>query len=243
MARIATALTSAGLIWAGTALMAQDTAGLIPQDRLTPPRSEAGRTVQQAADAQGIRTQMVYARSTVGQAAPVGQLQSAVEQPTVTLPGGNGAVWVMVLVLVAAIALWLRFGGSGVLLARAPVDAPPLAAAPDHWHVDLSDRTRNATDLLRLIAAMADRRAALVRLLRHCLLRAGEECQTRFARADTEREAFGRVPAVWRSHQALGLLLHSAELAHYGGRAVDDAGFDQALAVGRDVLLGRVRNG
>ena len=235
------ALTCAGLIWAGTGLLAQDTAGLIPQDVQPPPRAEVGRTVQQAADAQGIQTQMVYARSTAGQPAPIQPSQSGPQGPAVTMPTGNGPVWVVVLVLVAGLALWLRFGGSGVLMTRAPVEASPVAAAPDHWHVDLSDRSRNAADLLRLIAAMADRRAALVRLLRHCLLRAGEESQTRFARADTEREAFGRVPAGWRSHQALGHLLHSTELAHYGGRAVDDAGFDQALAVGSDVLLGRGR--
>jgi hypothetical protein len=239
MARLAKTLLLLGLMVAARAGLAQPAEGLVPQDVMAPSRSVAGTSVEQAAETLGIRTRMIYARSAGGQAAPLSHPHSGLQGPGVTLGFGSGQVWGVVLALVVGIALWLRFGGSGVLFARAPARERPVTEAPDHWRADLSDGAQGPADLLRRIAAMQDRRAALVRLLRHCLLRAGQECQTRFARADTEREAFGRVPSAWRSHQALGVLLRGAELAHYGGRPVDDAGFDQALAVGRDILLGR----
>ncbi len=92
--------------------------------------------------------------------------------------------------------------------------------------------------LIDRLAAMKDRREALARLLRHCLLAAGEMSDTRFARSDTERDAFARLPAGFQHHDALRALLRDSELAHYGGRPVSEDVFMRNLELGR-ILLGK----
>ena len=75
-------------------------------------------------------------------------------------------------------------------------------------------------DVFALIQGMADRRAAIVLLLRASLMRAAEISDTRFARSDTEREALRRLPKHLHGRPVLADLLQQAELAHYGGREV-----------------------
>lgn len=126
-----------------------------------------------------------------------------------------------------------------LLLVRAPsrdqeTDKGP---APDYWRID-AEAARNPGGLLAHLAALPDRREAMVQLLRHCLLQASDESDTRFARADTEREAFARLPQSWRYHDALHQLLRDAELVHYGGRDVTEEVFQRALDLSGTMLQG-----
>lgn len=210
---------------------------LTPVDVLEPPRSAEARALAAKAEAAGIATRMVYARVATGAAKPAPSLEPS-PQPVFIPRFGSGSVWVVVLLLIAAIALWLRFGAGGVLMAPTSKDAPKPATAPDHWLIPDSDLIRSPASLLEQIATMSDRRAALIRLLRHCLLRAGVDNQTRFARSDTEREAFARLPRTWSRQEPLAVILQSAELAHYGGRPVADDDFTAALDAGRAILGG-----
>lgn len=143
---------------------------------------------------------------------------------------------VIIALLLTMLALWMRFGGSGALLAAAPKSGKPRQVAPESWALSEADQIADPRSLLEQIAAMPDRRAAMVRLLHHCLLFAGEDSDTRFARADTERDAFRRLPQGWRFRQPLGGLLRATELAHYGGRMVDEGAFAEALETGRVLL-------
>jgi len=196
---------------------------------LTAPRDPAGQALAQDLADRGIQAEMVYAASAQNIAKP----KPPPPPDAVRLPGGGvSAYWVLGL-LALALLLVLRFGGAGVLTRRKPQEGTPVTA-PDHWQVE---RDIAPASMLDQIAAMEDRSAALVRLLRHCLLKAAEETRTRLARADTEREAFGRLPG---NKPGLGLILQAAELAHYGGRPVSDEGFSAALEAGRR-LLGGVR--
>ncbi len=153
------------------------------------------------------------------------------------------AAWIMVIGLVVVLlALWLRFGGSGTLLAGTPKDIRAKHVAPEGWRI-AQDQDVPMGDLLAQIAAMADRRAALVRLLRHCLLQAGAATDTRFARSDTEREALRRLPDGWSGRSGVARILTEAELAHYGGREVSDDAFATSLATARALFAaGHVRH-
>lgn len=155
--------------------------------------------------------------------------------------GGFG-VFLVVVVLIAALLLWLKFGGSGVLLARAPVETAKGQDAPAGWNIESRDTAGTTQDLLDRLAAMQDRSAALVLLLRHCLLAAATATGTRFARSDTERRAFRRLPDRWSHHGGLETILRRTELAHYGGRPVAEDAFQNALAAGRVILdAGKMR--
>lgn len=195
----------------------------------TVPRSPAGEALAAEIAAQGIETVLTYAEAAEPVAKRVVPPPQPPAQPVPIAP------WVVLLVLAAALLLWLRFGGAGVLTRRAPAEGTS-PTVPEAWAVEAAQAPET---LLDQIGRMEDRRAALVRLLRHCLLTAAEQSRTAFARSDTERRAFDRLPASWRAHEALARILQAAELAHYGGRPVDDAGFGAALAAGRQILGGR----
>lgn len=150
--------------------------------------------------------------------------------PEIPLPPTGGlqlGPWVVIGGVVAALALWLRFGG-GALMARAPREIAPRTV-PDGWE-------QQAAPGAPPFEAMEDRGRALVALLRLCLMAAADASATRLARSDTERTALRRLPQSLRDRSALEHLLHEAELAHYGGRAVPDDRFAALLATGRGFL-------
>ncbi len=139
-------------------------------------------------------------------------------------------------IFLGGLFLWMKFGGSGILLSRDPTDTSPNTSAPDNWKISNSEINLDANSRLSQIAAMPDRGAAMVLLLRYCLLAAAQTTSTRFARSDTERSAFGRLPNHWPHLGGLETVLQQAELAHYGGRPVSDGVFDKALETGRSIL-------
>jgi hypothetical protein len=149
----------------------------------------------------------------------------------------NGfGVLIAVALVVGALFLVLKFGGGGALLAREPRDDTRRKhATPDAWKMG-DEAVKDADGLLAQIAQMTDRTAAMVLLLRHCLLAAARATDARFARSDTERRAFGRLPDHWVHHTRLEGMLHYTELAHYGGRAVAQDRFDDALDTARGIL-------
>ena len=150
---------------------------------------------------------------------------------------GFGVVLAVGLVI-GALFLWLKFGGGGTLLAREPRDdARRKHATPDAWKMG-DEAIKDADGLLAQIAQMTDRTAAMVLLLRHCLLAAARATDARFARSDTERGAFGRLPANWIHRTRLETMLQHTELAHYGGRDVAQDRFDDALDAARRILNG-----
>lgn len=191
---------------------------------LIPPEGPGSAALAQELAARGIDTEMTYAAS----ARDIERPRPAAPQQEARMTGAGASTWWVLGGLALALALWLRFGGAGLLVRRAPEEGGKIRP-PDHWQVE----TLAPASLLDEIAAMEDRTAALVRLLRHCLLRAAEETRTRLARSDTERQAFRRLPA---APPGLGQILQTAELAHYGGRPVSPQGFAEALQLARGLL-------
>lgn len=155
------------------------------------------------------------------------------EMPDLNL-GGVGVLLIVILVI-GGVFLWLKFGGAGTLLNREPSEMAPQQA-PAGWDIAGTNAGQDPRSLIEHIAAMADRNEAMVLLLRQCLLTGAQQTETRFARSDTERRAFRRLPRSWRFHEGLGELLRNAELAHYGGRPVSDAAFHASIALGRSIL-------
>lgn len=199
-----------------------------------PPVTETGTAYRDAARGRA-QTQATYAtevkggRLTVDSRAP----QAAPAMPRGPVLDGNIAMLVVVGGLALLLFLWLRFGGGG-LFARTPDPTPAPRVTPEGW--DAPAETPGG-DLLARAAAMADRRAALVLLLRACLLQAAQATGTRLARSDTERRVLARLPRSFAALGALADLLRRTELAHYGGRAVSDDDFAASLGAAR-VLLG-----
>lgn len=214
-----------------------------PPDGLTfttvdPPTGESTAAYDKAAGVR-VRRDATYATEVHGGSlTPESRAPAARrEGPVITGPAlsGNAAMLVVLALLAVALFLWLRFGGGGIL-ARAPRADRPRDAAPAGWDMAGDDDQLTGEALLRSIAAMADRRAAMVRLLRHCLLQAAHVTGTRLARSDTERRVLERLPADFSQRHDLPRLLGRTELAHYGGRAVADTDFTASLTAARSLL-------
>ncbi len=199
----------------------------------------ASSAAYQAAVAGRAQVQATYAtdvqggRLTADSRAP----RTATPLPRAPVLTGNWALLAVVGALGLGLLLWLRFGGGSILAATPRADRP-RPQAPAAWNMASPADRLTGEALLADIAAMPDRRAALVRLLRHCLLHAAEATGTRLARSDTERRALARLPATLPGAPDLAGLLGRAELAHYGGRAVSESDFAASLTAARQLLGG-----
>lgn len=211
------------------------------EETAPPPRGARSAEVETALALDGAETGMTYVTRMTGDLAEgrteVMQPEKRPEDRAPLPRNGSVSTVMVVLLLLGGLLLWLRFGGAGMLMSRAPQAQRKPVAAPEGWNISAADQTDDPRRLLEQIAAMPDRAAALVRLLRHCLLTAAGETDTRLARADTERAAFRRLPQGWRGLEALRGILTRTELAHYGGRPVAEAEFAATLELGRGILL------
>ncbi|MBY5828461.1 hypothetical protein ACC807_00055 [Rhizobium ruizarguesonis] len=156
---------------------------------------------------------------------------------------GPLAVAIVLVGLIVVIGLWIRFGNGGVLLSSAPRDIKRQGDAPESWRTSAAEAEEKPSDFLQRIAAMADRRQALVLLLRHCLLHAADMTGTRLFRSDTERAVFARLPSNMPERDRLENFLTAVELVHYGGRTLAESHFGVLLTTARGLLSsGRVAN-
>lgn len=185
------------------------------------PRGAVSDRYREAARARGVQTEATYASDLQGKLPTDGKFtppKAPAFRDGPSISGGWGLILVFA-ILFGALALWLRFGGAGALLRTGPGEIKARPAAPEGWKMPDTGALPGA-DILAMIRGMADRRAAMVLLLRASLMRAAELSDTRFARSDTEREALRRLPAHLHGRPVLTDLLQQAELAHYGGREV-----------------------
>ena len=212
------------LLWAlmlGSVLLAGQAPGQDKPLKITTveaPRGAVSEIYRKMARGRGVQTEATYASDLQGGLPTDATFTPPAAQETFEAPVVSGPLGLILVlaVLLGGLALWLRFGGSGALLAAGPGDLLAKPTAPENWH--LPDNILPSGDILALVRGMEDRRAALVMLLRASLMRAAEISDTRFARSDTEREALRRLPP--SAQPVLADLLLQAELARYGGREV-----------------------
>ena len=158
--------------------------------------------------------------------------------------GGNFGIIVIVGILVLGILLFFYFGGGGALLSGAPGEFKRRRVSRAEWELEEDLGPDGYGALLNRLAGASDRAEALVQMLRYSLIEASETTGVLFARSDTEREALRRLPDTWIKQTDIAALLKATELAHYGGRPVDQTTFESCLRIARRILLpGGSRNG
>lgn len=204
--------------------------------REDPPASKIGTEYTSQCWRSGLRCTLVYgekasnssSRSSSGMNIPNRQT------PLVT---GPLAIIVVLALLVVLLGLWMRFGNGGVLLSSAPREMKQRnGEAPESWRNVATDAEERPDAFLQRIAAMEDRKQALVELLRYCLLHAADTTGTRLVRSDTERVVLERLPHNMPGRDLLGNLLQETELVHYGGRMLPESQFTTLLASARSLL-------
>ena len=206
-------------------------------DPVRPTDSKSGAEYRSLCLRNGLNCQLTYGESAK---APTPQYEPQTLGPARTpIIDGSAAMFVVIGILIVAIGLWLRFGNGGALLSAVPRELKRKIVAPESWKMQQDAVLSSTAELLDRIAAMPDQRAAMVELLRHCLLHAADISTTQFARSDTERSAFGRLPAQLKDRPLLEELLMETELVHYGGRPLPQAKFTTMLANARLFLNGQ----
>jgi len=188
----------------------------------------------------GLRCALIYSDSSEA-AKPASRTTTSQTKPTFTprepIVSGPIAVVVVLVGLVAVIGLWMRFGNGGILLSQAPRELKQRQGeAPESWRTSAGEVEERPSDFLQRIAAMADRKQALVLLLRRCLLHAADVTGTRLFRSDTERAVLARLPESMPDRDHLENLLTETELVHYGGRVLAESHFVALLATARGLL-------
>lgn len=96
-------------------------------------------------------------------------------------------------------------------------------------------------DVLETARSMADRRAALVLLVRAALERAGAAVQLPLRRSETAREILRRIPGNWHHRAALGRLVAVEEGVQFGGRPLPEAVFAECLDHAAPILAEPLR--
>ncbi|MEO0388493.1 MAG: DUF4129 domain-containing protein, partial [Pseudomonadota bacterium] len=90
---------------------------------------------------------------------------------------------------------------------------------------------------LTALAALPERRLALVQLLALSLEAAAAQNGLRLRRAETAREFLRRLPPRWSGLEPLKALAMTEELVQFGGRPVEDTAFETALNQARSILI------
>lgn len=211
------------------------------------PTSEIGAAYASQCSQNGLRCTLVYGDAAQTPDAAASAASSSNEpffSPRDPILTGPLAIVVVLVALATIIGLWMRFGSGGMLLAPAPQEMKRReGVVPESWGSPAHEIEERPNDFLQRIAAMQDRRQALVLLLRHCLLHAADATGTRLFRYDTERAVLGRLPVNMAGRDRLENLLIEAELVHYGGRALVESQFADLLAIARGFLSnGRAAN-
>jgi len=204
-------------------------------------RSTAGAEYTSQCQQNGLRCTLIYGDASAKDAPASNTTTSSPQRKPLFIPrepvvSGPLAVAVVLVGLIVVIGLLIRFGNGGVLLSSAPRDMKRQGEAPESWRTSVAEAEGKPSDFLQRIAAMADRREALVLLLRHCLLHAADITGTRLFRADTERAVFARLPKNMPDRERLANFLTAVELVHYGGRSVAENHFGVLLTTARDLL-------
>ncbi|MBB5666280.1 hypothetical protein GGE68_004510 [Rhizobium leguminosarum] len=208
-------------------------------------RSTAGAEYASQCLQNDLRCTLIYGDASAKDAPASNTTTSSPQRKPLFIPrkpvvSGPLAVAVVLVGLIVVIGLWIRFGNGGVLLSSAPREMRQ-GEAPESWRTADTEAEEKPNDFLQRIAAMADRRQALVLLLRHCLLHAADITGTRLFRADTERAVFARLPKDMPERERLANFLTAVELVHYGGRSVAENHFSILLATARGLLsIGRL---
>ena len=180
----------------------------------------------EAARWQGLQTGIVYLKP--GAPLPEGAV-AVPEAPDVPDADAERRSWTIiagaVLLAVLAFAAWY---GRGITAsfgsARDPVRrgaGPTAEAAPA--------RDLPPDAFLASLAAMPDRRRALILLVARALERGAEANGLRLGRAQTARDVLRALPGRWPHLAALRQLVAEAEIVHFGGRDLPEGRWQTCL--------------
>lgn len=220
-------------------LIAGSAAAIEPEDiQTTGPLNAA---YQDAIWGTGIRAETIYLRPEAT-FTPTGNTEIKVPEAAEhagDIDARERWFWAIVftLVLAAIIYVFVRNAGGVAVSFRRTGDDPKAARTADGRNSGGGSGDQEGLEaFLAGLAAMADKRAALILLAGRTLERAADANGLRLARAQTARDVLRALPREWEHLAALRRLLHEAEVVHFGGRGVPPLRWEACVAAARPIL-------
>ena len=187
-----------------------------------------------AARWRGLQTEVAYLRP--GAPLPEGEV-AVPDAPAVPDPQAVRRNWAvaagLVLALVLAFAAWY---GRGLPVSFGAGVRDRLRRGADALAADAPAGDPDPEALFARLAAMPDRRRALILLAARALERAAEANGLRLGRSQTARDVLGVLPRRWPHGEALRRLVAEAEIVHFGGRDLAEARWRDCLAAARPLF-------
>lgn len=132
------------------------------------------------------------------------------------------------LALLTALLIWVLWRNRWAIAERlrgAPATPTSQAVSTPRR----ADRAPDASGLIARLRGMADRRAALVMLLRAVLNEAAQQNGLRLGQSETARDLLRRLPKEWPHLGPTRDLVMTEELVQFGGRPLPDPLFEACL--------------
>ncbi|MEM6466533.1 MAG: hypothetical protein AAF679_08520, partial [Pseudomonadota bacterium] len=184
-------------------VLAQETPVIVP---LEVERTASGQDYLSTLRFTRTQAEVVYVDSLEGKITVDTRLPEPQEEPSLeNVPNlGNGVnAWGVVLLIALAVALLIVLrtygGGLKARFAKDPEGEIPQVPPPGPG----GPEARVAGDFYARLRGMADRREALVLLLRHVLAAAAQSNNLRHLDSETARELLRRLPSAWPKREQL----------------------------------------
>ncbi|MEM1160788.1 MAG: DUF4129 domain-containing protein [Pseudomonadota bacterium] len=141
--------------------------------------------------------------------------------------------------LLAVIVVFALFGGSMQVSFRRQNDG---SVSSNAGMTDADELSSLPIDgFLERIAAMADRREALILLVSRALERAAQLNGLTLGRAQTARDVMRVIPRTWSHREALNGLVREVERVHFGGRDLSEEGWQDCFGAARPIFQAGAR--
>ena len=141
-----------------------------------------------------------------------------------------------VLAIVVAVLVIFAMFGNRINVSFGKTSEKRRAQPDDREQPDLATQDVPRDGLLDHLAAMPDRRRALIMLTGHALTRAAKDNGLTLARAQTARDVLRILPRQWHHMDAMRRLVREAEIVHFGGRDVSEQTWSDCLAAARPIF-------
>ena len=209
----------------------------ITQDDLEPvgPRNEA---YEDAIWGQGLQSEVIYLRPSVA-FEPDQRVRVKVPEPEDPAGDSREARFIIGIVLAAILAaiiyvVVVNSNGVGVSFRDTKDRRRSDARREDTPEETGSDQPLD--QFLAGLAAMADKREALILLVSRALEWAADLHQLRLGRSQTARDVLRVLPVDWAHLPAMRGLVREAEIVHFGGRDITQERWEECLATARPIF-------
>ena len=212
---------------------------------MAPPVGDSGRAYENSKRLRGIEADLVYLRPGANpedywdKKRVKTEKDYSVDQPGDWPPSRTLLIVVSMAVLVAICLFAFRFAPSAAFNTSSPSDVRRRGAErerADERPDETGAHPLGGREFLARLQAMADRREAIVLLLKRCLELALDANDMALGRSQTAREILYRLPKNWLHIDALAHIVRVEERVQFRGEELPEVVFQESLELAKPMF-------